>query len=219
MSNVIEVSGLTKSFKKRRILDGLDFVLSQGETVAILGKTGAGKTTLLSILLGTLKPDAGQVRTLGHNPARMSASELAKLRRSSVGFVFQNGNLFPNLSAVENVALPALLAGTPKQVALSRAKQLLQDFNIPSPDEQLAVLSGGEQQRVAVARALVNDPRLIIGDEPTASLDEETRNTVLSLLLETASTRNISLLLVTHDKAVARQVSRTVTLVDGKFIN
>jgi ABC-type lipoprotein export system ATPase subunit len=209
------VEGLRRRFADRDVLDGVGFEITAGETVALMGPSGCGKTTLLQIVGLLDRPDGGRVVLGDHEPWSASASIRAELRLTWLGFVFQRGNLIDHLSARENVALPAWRAGQSRKAALARADELLAPFGMADrSDSPSHVLSIGETQRVAVARALVNRPQLILADEPTGSLDGESARSVLAALLAPGEA---AVLLVTHDPEVAARTSRTLHMRDGKL--
>jgi putative ABC transport system ATP-binding protein len=208
------VKELTSGSETLRVLAGIDLAIEPGEFVAILGPSGSGKTTLLGLLAGLDRPTAGEIRLDGARIDGLSEDELARLRRGRVGFVFQSFQLLPNLTALENVALPLELVGLDD--AHGRARRLLGEVGL---SERLthypAQLSGGEQQRVAVARAFASEPTLLFADEPTGNLDAETGARVLALLLDLRTRRGATLVLVTHDPEVAARADRRVHLRAG----
>jgi putative ABC transport system ATP-binding protein len=197
-------------------LDALDLAIEAGEFAAVLGRSGSGKSTLLHLLGGLDRPTSGDVRVAGKALAELSNDELAAYRRAQVGFVFQFFNLVPSLTALQNVELPMTLAGVARPERRRRAEQLLDRVGLAArrghrPKE----LSGGEQQRVSVARALVNDPPLILADEPTGNLDSKTADSVLDLIAGLGKT----VVLVTHDRALAEtRAKRTIELADGRVL-
>ncbi len=201
-----------------RAVDRLSIVVHARELVAILGPSGSGKSTLLMLAAGLLRPDAGSVRFDGADLGRLSKRQALAYRRTQLGFVFQNFNLVPGLSAAENVALPLLLRGTHRREAQRQALDALADVELAQrAGHPPAQLSGGEQQRVAIARALVGKPKLVLADEPTGSLDSSTGDGVLELLMELARERGTTVIIVTHDDRVARGANRTLTMRDGKL--
>ena len=209
------VEGLRRRFADRDVLDGVGFEITAGETVALMGPSGCGKTTLLQIIGLIDRPDEGRVVLGDHEPWSAPASIRAELRLTWLGFVFQRGYLIDHLSARENVALPAWRAGQSRKAALARADELLAPFGMADrSDAPSGVLSIGETQRVAVARALVNRPQWILADEPTGSLDGESARSVLATLLAPG---DAAVLVVTHDPEVAAQTSRTLHMRDGKL--
>ena len=219
MAPVLEAKNLAKTYEtggaKVLGLRGVDISIERGEFVAIMGPSGCGKSTLLNLLAGLDRPTAGEVWLDGQRIDGLSETELARLRRRKVGFVFQFFNLVPTLSAVENVELPLLLVGRRRRKARQAANELMSDLGISGKEEAApAELSGGEQQRVALARALANRPDIVLADEPTGNLDSAAARDVLGLFRE-AQSRGQTLLLVTHDASVASAAERVITLRDG----
>lgn len=219
MTPVIEAEGLAKTYDtggaKVLALRGVDLVIERGEFVAIMGPSGCGKSTLLNLLAGLDRPTAGEVRLDGQRIDQLSETELARLRRREIGFVFQFFNLLPALSAVENVELPLLLVGRRRRDARRTANELLGELGVGDRRAAAPVqLSGGQQQRVALARALANMPKILLADEPTGNLDSAAAREVLGLL-RAARDRGQTLLLVTHDARVAAAADRIVALRDG----
>ncbi len=221
MKEFIRVEQLFKSFgngaKQVEVLKGIDLSFAQGERVAIVGASGVGKTTLLHIL-GTLdRPSSGKVFYQGEDIFRMSEKELAHFRNREIGFVFQFHHLLPEFSALENTLMPCLIQGIPKKEASLRAESMLtlvglRDRLSHKPGE----LSGGEQQRVAVARALVLEPKALLADEPTGNLDTKTGESVFDLLTELNRIKGVTLVIVTHNLKLAEKMSRQIELIDGK---
>ena len=200
-------------------LRGLHMSVKSGEAVAVVGPSGSGKSTLLKCLGGLMKPTAGSVSLAGRNMTRLTGAELVELRRKTVSFIFQEGNLLPNMSALDNVAQPLRHQGVSPREAKRRAGELLIDLGLESRMHGLpAMLSGGEQQRVAIARALITNPKLILADEPTGSLDPITSREVLALFKRLHDEENVSFLLVTHSSEVADFCDRALELRDGRFI-
>jgi putative ABC transport system ATP-binding protein len=219
MTPVLEARQLAKTYEtggaKVLGLRGVDIWIERGEFVAIMGPSGCGKSTLLNLLAGLDRPTAGEVWLDGERIDGLSETELARLRRRKVGFVFQFFNLVPTLSAVENVELPLLLVGRRRREARWSANELMSELGIPEKDGAApAQLSGGEQQRVALARALANRPDVVLADEPTGNLDSAAAREVLRLF-RGARDRGQTLLLVTHDPSVASAADRVITLRDG----
>jgi putative ABC transport system ATP-binding protein len=219
MTPVLEARGLAKTYDTGGVevlaLRGVDLAIERGEFVAIMGPSGCGKSTLLNLLAGLDRPTAGEVRLEGERIDRLGETELARLRRRRIGFVFQFFNLLPTLSAVENVELPLLLVGCGRKDARRAAGELLAELGVGDKRAAAPVqLSGGQQQRVALARALANAPDIVLGDEPTGNLDSATAREVLGLL-RAARERGQTLLIVTHDARVAAAADRIVTLRDG----
>jgi lipoprotein-releasing system ATP-binding protein len=201
-----------------RVLTGLDLEIGQGERVAIVGESGVGKSTLLHIL-GTLdRPTGGEVWFDGENLTSKSDRDLAHFRNREIGFIFQFHHLLPDFTALENVMMPALIAGTPTEAARRRATELLTRVGLAERlEHRPGELSGGEQQRVAVARALVQEPRAILADEPTGNLDPATGAGVQALLLELNREHDITLVVVTHSASLAGAMDRTLRLRGGRI--
>jgi len=198
---------------------GVDLHVDDGEFIAIEGPSGSGKSTLLGLLAGIELPDDGNVTVLGHDLARLSAAERARLRQRRVGMIFQAFGLLASLSAGENVALPLALAGQPEADRRARAAAALEEVGLGGAiDARIDELSGGERQRVAVARALVIDPAIILADEPTGSLDEGQGSAVLDLLTKAVSQRGAALVLVTHDPGTAGRARRRYKMRDGRVV-
>jgi putative ABC transport system ATP-binding protein len=216
---VLEARGIAKTYdpggSKVLALRGVDVAIERGEFVAIMGPSGCGKSTLLNLLAGLDRPTAGEVRLDGKRIDQLSETELARLRRRKIGFVFQFFNLLPTLSAVENVELPLRLVGRRRSDARRTANALMDELGLHEKHAAApAQLSGGQQQRVALARALANTPDIVLGDEPTGNLDSAAAREVLSLL-RAARDRGQTLLIVTHDARVAAAADRVVALRDG----
>jgi putative ABC transport system ATP-binding protein len=200
-------------------LAGANLTVAPGESVAIMGPSGSGKTTLLHCLAGILVPSSGSVLWRGQDLATMPDVRRTALRRSDFGFVFQSGQLLPELPAVENAALPLLLAGVPRAEATTRAAGWLTALGLAGLElRRPGELSGGQSQRVAIARALVGAPGVVFADEPTGALDQATGAEVLDVLTDAARSSGAALVIVTHDPAVARHCSRTVAMRDGRVV-
>jgi putative ABC transport system ATP-binding protein len=199
-------------------VDTVDFDVRSGEFVAVEGPSGSGKTTLLGLLAGLERADTGTVTVLGHDLARLSAAELARLRRTRIGVVFQTFGLVASLRAGENVSLPLALAGIGEAERRARAIALLEEVGLDhARDARIDELSGGERQRVGVARALIADPVLVLADEPTGSLDDDNAAAILGLLARTTRARGASLVLVTHDPSSAARADRRYQMRDGRL--
>ncbi len=200
------------------VLDGIHFELSAGENLAIVGASGSGKSTLLYIL-GTLdRPTSGTVEIDGVDPFKLSLRELAAFRNQSIGFVFQDHHLLPQLTILENVLLPALANGKPKQTEVERAQQLIEEVGLSSRiDHVPGRLSGGERQRVAVARALLHQPKLLLADEPTGNLDSDTADRIADLLLDLPRREGAALIMVTHSPELSRRAARCLKLADHRL--
>jgi putative ABC transport system ATP-binding protein len=200
-------------------LRGVDFAALAGELSFLVGPSGCGKTTLLSVIAGILEPSAGDVTILGAPVRRLSARDRILFRRKNLGFVFQQYNLLPALTAAENVAVPLLAAGTRRGPALERARSLLGRLGLAARADALpATLSGGQQQRVAIARALVHEPRLVVCDEPTAALDHESGEAVMTLLAENVVGPDRAVVVVTHDARVLHHADSIARMDDGRIV-
>ena len=216
---MIELRGITKSFGSLQVLKGIDLDIGRKEIVSIVGPSGTGKTTLLQIM-GTLdKPDAGTIRIDDVEVSRLREKELARFRNLHLGFVFQFHQLLPEFTALENIMIPAYIAGTGHKQAEARARELLEfmalsDRASHKPNE----LSGGEKQRVAVARALVNNPAVVLADEPSGSLDTQNKAELHQLFFHLRDTFGQTFVIVTHDEDLARLTDRTVHMTDGQVI-
>lgn len=216
---MIEIKGVTKSFGSLQVLKGIDLRIEKGEIVSIVGPSGAGKTTLLQIL-GTLdKPDSGSVVVDGTETSTLSTNKLSEFRNTHLGFVFQFHQLLPEFTAIENIMIPAYIAGMKPKEARSRAEELLafmglSDRATHKPNE----LSGGEKQRVAVARALMNNPAVILADEPSGSLDSKNKEELHKLFFELRDKFGQTFVIVTHDETLATLTDRTIHLKDGRIV-
>jgi len=218
---VLELAGVTRTFHQAgtalEVLRGVDFVLRPGEVTALVGPSGAGKSTLLHIAGLLERPTAGTVRVEGVDVSKADDGERTALRRSRLGFVYQFHHLLPEFSALENIVLPQMIAGVSKKAARERARELLAAVGLVNREtHRPARLSGGEQQRVAVARALANRPRLIIADEPTGNLDPHTAEGVFEMLTSVARSENTAALIATHNLDLARRMDRVLELRDGQ---
>ena len=213
---MIEIKGIKKSFGSLEVLKGIDLTINRSEVVSIVGPSGAGKTTLLQII-GTLdRPDSGSVHVDSVDVTSLSQSKLADFRNRHIGFVFQFHQLLPEFTAIENIMIPAYIAGTSKKEARSRAEELLQFMGLSDraqhkPNE----LSGGEKQRVAVARALVNNPSVILADEPSGSLDSKNKEELHQLFFNLRDRFGQTFVIVTHDEQLAAITDRTIHMRDG----
>jgi ABC-type lipoprotein export system ATPase subunit len=200
------------------VLRGLNLTVEAGEFVALRGASGAGKSTLLHLLGGLDSPNAGEIWFAGKNIASLPGTELARLRNSKIGFVFQSYHLLPELDALENVCLPARIARVPAQTAEMRGRDMLARVGLKERMEHRPYeLSGGEQQRVAIARALVNEPELVLADEPTGNLDSHTGGEIIDLLCSLREEKKMTLVIATHDVTVAARAPKVVELVDGRI--
>uniref|UniRef100_A0AAU2V3U0 ABC transporter ATP-binding protein n=1 Tax=Streptomyces sp. NBC_00003 TaxID=2903608 RepID=A0AAU2V3U0_9ACTN len=215
---VLNVCGLSYQVADRLLLDAVDLQVHAGESAAVTGPSGSGKSTFLGCVLGLIRPSRGSVEVAGLDVVRMRQRALERHRSRHIGVVFQFGELLPELTPVENVALAALLAGTPSGQAYERAERLLGDLGVPYGGVATSQLSGGERQRTAVARALVNEPTVLLADEPTGALDATTRDTVAELLFEVPRRWGCALVVVTHDPDVAGRADLRVELKDAGFV-
>ncbi len=201
-------------------LRGINLEIRMGELTMLVGPSGSGKTTLLSVITGLLNATSGELVVLGERPASLSPEDLVLFRRENLGFVFQQYNLIPALTAAENVAVPLLAAGAKRQQAVSRGKELLESLGMALRAEALpSELSGGEQQRVALARALIHEPKLIVCDEPTSALDGRTGHAVMELLSAMAVRPDRAVIIVTHDSRIFNFADQIAHMDDGRIIN
>lgn len=216
---IIEAHGIHKSFGSLEVLKGIDFCAAEKETVAIVGASGAGKSTLLQIL-GTLStPDSGSLFIDGQDVLRLSGDALSAFRGRRIGFVFQAHHLLPEFTALENVMIPALIAGRRRQEAQKDAAALLERVGVSArTGHKPSELSGGEQQRVAIARAIINRPAVLFADEPTGNLDSVTRQEIHKLFFDLRDATGQTIVIVTHDPALAGLCDRSLTMKDGRFI-
>ncbi|MBO4434882.1 MAG: ABC transporter ATP-binding protein [Bacteroidales bacterium] len=216
---MIEANNIHKSFGSLEVLKGVDFSVDKGEVVAVVGASGAGKSTLLQIL-GTLStPDSGFLSVDGTDVLRLSGKALSAFRNKKIGFVFQAHHLLPEFNALENVMIPALIGGVSSREARSVAVSLLDAVGLSGRlEHKPSELSGGEQQRVAIARALVNSPAILFADEPTGNLDSHTKEDIHRLLFSLRESLGQTLVIVTHDPALASLCDRTCTMKDGMFV-
>lgn len=204
--------------EKIRVLQAITLDIQEGETVAIVGSSGSGKSTLLHILGTLARPGGGEVRFCGKNMAALSAAEQAELRNKSMGFVFQFHHLLPEFTALENVAMQALIGGMAQKEALARAGQALERVGIADrADFAVNLLSGGERQRAAIARAIVQQPKVLLADEPTGNLDEKNGRLIADLLLELNASRDMSLIVVTHNPELAGRMGKCFELKSGEL--
>lgn len=220
--SVIRAEALGKTYAEGKlhthVFDGLELRVDAGETVAIVGASGAGKSTLLHLLGGLDTPSAGEVYVADQKMSSLSDAARGKLRNQALGFVYQFHHLLPEFTALENVMMPVMLGGADARAAGNRARTLLEAVGLGHRIEHKpGELSGGERQRAAVARALVNRPACVLGDEPTGNLDEKTAATVFELMLELNRAQQTSLVLVTHDRRLARRLDRVLELHEGKL--
>ncbi len=216
---MIKASEIYKRFVTVEALRGVSLEVAQGEVVAIVGASGAGKSTLLQILGTLMAADSGRVEIAGKDCTVMGEKELAAFRNQHIGFVFQFHHLLPEFTALENVAMPALIGGAERKDAFSRAAELIDMVGLTDRGSHKPVeLSGGEQQRVAIARALINRPSVVLADEPTGNLDTASRDQIHSLLLDVRREFNQTIVMVTHDMSLADSVDRKIVMSDGRIL-
>ena len=223
MKKILSAKNISKTYKSVKVLNNIDFHIYSGEIVSIIGPSGAGKTTLIEILSTILKPDIEEEFSLkieGKEIQNLTDNEICKIRNNSIGFIFQSHELLPEFSAIENVMLPGLIKGLAKNICLQKAKDLLTELDLikklnSSPTE----LSGGEQQRVSVARALINQPKIIFADEPTGNLDSKNADLLHEIFLNLRKKHNQTFIIVTHNSKLASMSDRVLNLKDGMLIN
>ena len=216
---MIKACDIHKSFGNLAVLRGVSMEVASGEMVAIVGASGAGKTTLLQIVGTLLQPDGGSVRIAGVDVGSLDDKRLSLFRNRHIGFVFQFHHLLPEFTALENVMLPALIGGASRKEAECRAKELLEMVNLlPRASHKPSALSGGEQQRAAIARALINRPSVVLADEPTGNLDTKNRDEIYSLLGRVRSELGQTIVIVTHDERLAAQTDRKIVMSDGAIL-
>lgn len=215
---MIKLSNITKSFGNLQVLKGIDLEIAKGEVVSIVGPSGAGKTTLLQIM-GTLdKADTGSVVINGTDISQLSANKLADFRNQNIGFVFQFHQLLPEFTAEENILIPAMIGGVKKSEAKQRCAELLEFLGLTDrAKHKPAELSGGEKQRIAVARALINNPSVIFADEPSGSLDSKNKQELHQLFFDLREKYGQTFVIVTHDEELAKTTDRTIHIVDGQI--
>lgn len=217
---MIDIKNINKSFGELQVLKGIDLHIDKGEVVSIVGQSGAGKTTLLQII-GTLdKADEGEVTINGENVGSLSKSKLADFRNQHIGFVFQFHQLLPEFTAIENIMIPAFIAGKSQKEAKARAEELLSFMGLSDrANHKPAELSGGEKQRIAVARALVNNPEVILADEPSGSLDTKNKAELHQLFFDLRDKYGQTFVIVTHDEELSHITDRTIHMKDGMVID
>jgi putative ABC transport system ATP-binding protein len=220
MNSIVSVDKLTKTLGNVRVIDTVSFKIEKGEFLAIQGPSGSGKTTLLGLLAGLEKADEGNIVIADKQLSGMTEDELAIFRRYNVGFVFQSFNLIPTLNVLENIALPLFPEHLSRKEMFERSRKVANDVGLTQrlahyPSE----LSGGEQQRVAVARALIHEPKLLFADEPTGNLDSKTGRMIIDLLRSLNKERDQTVVLVTHDDKIAGESDRIIRILDGRIAN
>lgn len=216
---IIKVKGITKSFGKTKVLHGIDLSIEQAEVLAIMGPSGSGKSTLLHSIAAIISPDAGEIEFSGKRIDKLNDRQRSILRRTSFGFVFQFSQLVPELTAIDNVALPLLLNNIDKATAYKQAKEWLGKVGLEKKHEGLpGELSGGEAQRVAIARAMVIEPKVLFADEPTGSLDSLNSEKIMELFIDTARQHGTTVVMVTHEPTIAAYADREVIVRDGLVV-
>lgn len=222
MGSFIEIEDITKVYRigneKTIALNKIDLQIEKGEFCCFLGTSGSGKSTLLNLMAGLEKPSKGHVKIGGKNVERMSEKELARFRQKHIGFVFQSYNLMNALTALENVSLPLTFRGIPKIIRDKRAKEMLKAVGLETHlKHKPSQMSGGQQQRVGIARAFISKPEIVFADEPTGNLDSKTTKEVMALITEIARKNNQTLIIVTHDREIAKYADRVVYILDGNI--
>jgi lipoprotein-releasing system ATP-binding protein len=218
--DIIEASHINKTFGSLQVLKGISVTIRKGEIVTIVGASGAGKTTFLQIIGTLLKSTEGSVKINGTRIDNLKEKELSRFRNKHIGFVFQFHHLLPEFTALENVCIPAFIAKIPRAEAVKRARELLEFLSLGSRmDHKPSALSGGEQQRVAVARALINNPDVVLADEPSGNLDSHNKKELHELFFSLRNQFNQTFVIVTHDNELAGMSDRTITMHDGLLVN
>lgn len=218
--SILSIRNIHKSFGALEVLKGIDTDIARGEIVSIVGASGAGKTTLLQVMGTLLRPDEGSITLADTDVTRLGDAALSRFRNQHIGFIFQFHQLLPEFTALENVMLPALIAGQSKRAAANRAAELLEFMGLTARAEHKPTeLSGGEQQRVAAARALTNRPDIVFADEPTGSLDTHNRSELQALFFRLRRELNQTFVIVTHDEKFAAQTDRCIRLADGRVVD
>ena len=216
---IIKAKGIEKNYGPLHVLRGVDFSVAEAEVVAIMGASGAGKSTLLQILGTLMTPDGGSLEIAGTDPFALGSRQLSAFRNRKIGFVFQAHHLLPEFNALENVMIPAFIAGKSEKAARERAESLLSDMGLSERmTHRPAELSGGEQQRVAIARALMNSPAILLADEPSGNLDSVTKADIHQLFFTLRERYGQTIVIVTHDSSLAEMCDRTLHIRDGQFV-
>lgn len=219
---MLRVEGLSHAFKNggetTLVLQNINFHVRKGEMIALLGSSGSGKSTLLNLMAGLMKPTEGEIYIADQNIVKMNENKLAEFRRKHIGFIFQAYELLPNLTVRENIEMPLVFQSTRPSVRKQKALQLLEQVGIPDKAELFpSQLSGGQQQRVSIARSLITEPSVIFADEPTGNLDTKTEEEILAILKQLNQTMNTTFIIVTHEREVAQQTQKIITLRDGQL--
>ena len=218
---MISVKNISKTYNNKKVLDKIDLEINQGEIVSIVGPSGAGKTTLLNIISTLDKPDVNNLSKVmidNIDVTNLNDFKLSKFRNTQIGFIFQFHELLPEFSAIENVIIPAIIKGENKESSIKKAMEILDSLGLSRViNQQPSQLSGGEQQRVAVARAIINDPKIIFADEPSGNLDSKSSELLHKLFFDLRKKHNITFVIVTHNKDLSNMTDRKLNLVDGKW--
>ena len=218
---MILVKNISKTYNNKKVIDKIDLVVNKGEIISIIGPSGAGKTTLLNLISTLDSPDKNNDSIIKINDIdvlNLNDKNLSKFRNTQIGFIFQFHELLPEFTALENVIIPAIIKGEKKSISINKAKNLLETLGLSNIINQFpSQLSGGEQQRVAVARALINDPKIIFADEPSGNLDSKSSELLHKLFFDLREKLNITFIIVTHNKELSNMTDRKLNLVDGKW--
>ena len=218
---MILVKNISKTYNNKKVINEIDLVVNKGEIISIIGPSGAGKTTLLNIISTLDSPDKNNDSIIKINDVdvlNLNDKNLSKFRNTQIGFIFQFHELLPEFTAIENVIIPAIIKGEKKSISIKKAKDLLETLGLSNVINQFpSQLSGGEQQRVAVARALINDPKVIFADEPSGNLDSKSSDLLHKLFFDLREKLNITFIIVTHNKELSNMTDRKLNLVDGKW--
>ena len=218
---MISVKNVSKTYNNKKVVNEIDLVVNKGEIISIIGPSGTGKTTLLNIISTLDSPDKNNdsiIKINGVDVLNLNDKNLSKFRNTQIGFIFQFHELLPEFTAIENVIIPAIIKGEKKSISIKKAKDLLETLGLSNVINQFpSQLSGGEQQRVAVARALINDPKVIFADEPSGNLDSKSSDLLHKLFFDLREKLNITFIIVTHNKELSNMTDRKLNLVDGKW--